>query len=245
MRLACENLTVAYQHPVIHHLSCDFKLGSTTAIIGPNGAGKSTLLKAILGEIKPESGKIILEGLNRSNIAYLPQVTEIDASLPFTVEDVVLLGCWYNIGLLGKTNKSNNSYVDECLNQVGLNGFRKRYINELSRGQMQRVLVARILMQQAKVIILDEPFNAMDSQTTNDLLQLIKQWQHDGKTIIAVLHDLHQVARFFEYTLLIAKEQIAYDKTRIVLNRANLEKAYTSSFIWFNEDEACDIIESH
>ena len=245
MRIACENLTIAYQrHPVIHHLNCEFKLGTTTAIIGPNGAGKSTLLKAILGEITPDSGKIIIDGLSRSDIAYLPQVTEIDSSLPFTVEDVILLGCWYDIGLFGRTKKNNTKYIDECLEQVGLVGFRKRYVNELSRGQMQRVLVARILMQQAKVIILDEPFNAMDSQTTDDLLQLIKKWQKLGKTVIAVLHDLQQVANTFEYTLLIASAQIAYDKTRIVLKRSNLEKAYANNFIWFRDDEPCDIVDN-
>ncbi len=242
MRLACENVTISYhRHPVVHHLSCAFNFGTTTAIVGPNGAGKSTLLKAILGEIKPESGRVILEGLNRSDIAYLPQVTEIDASLPLTVEDVVLLGCWYQIGLFQKTTKKDNERIDECLEQVGLSGFKRRYINELSRGQLQRVLVARIIMQQAKVIILDEPFNAMDMQTTDDLLQLIKNWQQNGKTIIAVLHDLQQVARTFEYTLLIAKELIAYDKTSLVLKRTNLAKAYANNFVWLDADEPCEI----
>ena len=242
MRIAVENLTIAYhRHPVIHHLSCDFKIGTTTAIIGPNGAGKSTLLKAILGLVSSEGGAVIVDVLAQSDIAYLPQVTDIDASLPLTVEDVVLLGCWYKIGLFGKTSKLDDAKIDECLLQVGLAGFRKRYINELSRGQLQRVLVARIIMQESKVIILDEPFNAMDSQTTDDLLQLIKNWQQAGKTVIAVLHDLQQVARVFEYTLLIAKELIAYDKTNVVLKRSNLEKAYASSFIWFNEYELCEV----
>lgn len=241
MQLSCENLTITYhRHPVVHHLNCDFKFGTTTAIIGPNGAGKSTLLKAILGEIQPESGKITMNGLERSDIAYLPQVTEIDSSLPLTVEDVVLLGCWYQIGLLKKTSKDSSAKVDQCLEQVGLSGFKERYINELSRGQLQRVLVARIIMQEAKVIFLDEPFNAMDTNTTEDLLKLITKWQQSGKTIIAVLHDLQQVARNFEYTLLIAKELIAYDKTTQVLNRRNLAKAYANSFIWFDTDEACE-----
>lgn len=242
-KVACENVTISYRrHPVVHHLNVEFKIGATNAIIGPNGAGKSTLLKAILGEIEVESGKIVVQGISRSDIAYLPQVTEIDSSLPFTVEDVLMLGLLHKIGLYDGLSKHYASGVTDALYQVGLSGFSSRYIHELSRGQLQRVLLARIIMQEAQVIILDEPFNAMDSRTTNDLLQLVSKWQHQGKTVIAVLHDLHQVASNFQYTLLIAQELIAFDETAKVLKRDNLEKAYQSSFIWLNDDtELCEL----
>jgi zinc/manganese transport system ATP-binding protein len=242
-RIACQNLTISYQrHPVVNHLNVEFKVGTTNAIIGPNGAGKSSVLKAILGETRIESGRVIIDGFSRSDIAYLPQVSEIDSSLPFMVEDVLLLGLLHKVGLCGGIEKNSDAMIDGALCQVGMSGFRKRYINELSRGQLQRVLLARIIMQNAMVIILDEPFNAMDNRTTDDLLQLIRKWQYeDGKTIIAVLHDLHQVACHFNYTLLIAQELIDFGKTQNVLNRSNLERAYKSSFMWLNENELCDL----
>ncbi len=237
MQLSCKNLTVSYhRHPAIHHLSCEFTIGSTTAIIGPNGAGKSTLLKAILGELKPDTGEIILQNIKQNDIAYLPQSSELDNLLPLSVSDVVLLGSWHKIGLFGKVTQNLTQSVDDCLQQVGLSGFNMRYIHELSKGQLQRVLLARIIMQQASIIILDEPFNAMDSKTITDIQQIIKKWHNQGKTIIAVLHDLQQVANCFEYTLLLAKELIAHDKTNLVLNRENLSRAYSSNFLWLDSD---------
>lgn len=242
-KIACQNLTISYhRHPVVHHVDVEFKIGATNAIIGPNGAGKSTLLKAILGELKAESGKVIVDGFLSSDIAYLPQVTDIDLSLPLMVEDVLLLGLLYRIGLCKGPLKDTDQMIENSLAQVGMLGFRKRYIDELSRGQLQRVLLARVIMQSAKVIILDEPFNTMDSRTVDDLLQLICKWQRDeGKTVIAVLHDLQQVACNFDYTLLIAQELIAFGKTQDVLSRNNLEQAYKSSFMWLNENELCDL----
>jgi zinc/manganese transport system ATP-binding protein len=237
MQLASDNLTVSYhRHPAIHHLSCEFKMGATTAIVGPNGAGKSTFLKALLKEIKIDTGQVIWRGITRKDIAYLPQITEIDNLLPLTVQDVVLLGSWHQIGLFGKITPQINGILNDSLHLVGLDGFKFRYINELSRGQMQRILLARIIIQQATIIILDEPFNAMDNKTTDDLLELIQNWRKCGKTIIAVLHDLHQVAAYFEYTMLIAKELIAYDKTKIVLQSDSLREAYANNFIWRDFD---------
>lgn len=237
MKLACENLTISYQrNPALHHVTCDFKLGSTTAIIGPNGAGKSTLLKALLGEVRPDTGLVILRGLTRRDIAYLPQVNAIDHNLPLTVSDVVCLGNWYDIGLYGKTTLSNELSVDQALAQVGLSEFNLRYVQELSIGQLQRVLLARIIVQQAKVIILDEPFNAIDSRTVFDILKIIKNWQKEGKTVIAVLHDLTQVDNNFEYTMLLAKELIAYDLTPKVLCNNVLKRAYTHNFMWLEGD---------
>ncbi|HMT02371.1 MAG TPA: ABC transporter ATP-binding protein [Burkholderiales bacterium] len=237
MQLACKNLTVSYHHhPAIHHLTCDFKIGTTTAIVGSNGAGKSTLLKAILGELKPDTGEIIIQGINKKDIAYLPQSIELDNLLPLSVSDVILLGSWHTIGLFDKVNYDSQLLVNDCLEQVGLSGFNKRFIHELSKGQLQRVYFARIIMQQASIIILDEPFNAIDSKTITDIQQIIKKWHQQGKTVIAVLHDLQQVVASFEYTLLLAKELISYDKTALVLNKENLSKAYSNNFLWLDNN---------
>ncbi len=241
MQLSCDNLTVSYRrHPAIHHLTCQFKMGETTAIVGPNGAGKSTLLKAILGEVKPDTGNVIWNGISPQDIAYLPQHSEIDNSVPLSVADVVLLGSWYQIGLLGRVDNNLNKRVDNSLEQVGLAGFNQRYITELSRGQLQRVLFARTIMQQANVILLDEPFNAMDSKTIDTLLHIIHLWKQEGKTIIAVLHDLYQVNTSFDYTMLLATKLISYGKTNTVLTRENLTQAYAHNFNWIDDIDLCE-----
>ena len=243
MQLSCDNLTVSYRrHPAIHHLTCKFNIGETTAIVGPNGAGKSTLLKSLLGEIKPDTGKIIWDGISNRDIAYLPQYNEIDNSVPLSVADVVLLGSWYKIGLLGKIDVNLNIKVDEALAMVGLSGFNNRYIAELSRGQLQRVLFARTIIQQAQVILLDEPFNAMDSKTIDTLLHIIHMWKQNGKTIIAVLHDLYQVNTSFDYTMLLATKLIAHGKTNNVLTRDNLMQAYSHNFNWVDNIDLCEDI---
>lgn len=233
MKIICENLSVSYlQHTAIHHINCAIKMGTTTAIIGPNGAGKTTLVKAILGELAPNTGRVILENIKKEDMAYLPQIMSLDSSLPFTVEDVVLLGSWYHIGNFGPITSVILSRVNYCLAAVGLEGFNKRYTSELSRGQLQRVMLARVLMQSAQIIILDEPFNAMDAKTIDDILCLIKTWQNEGKTIIAVLHDLYHVEKYFEYTLLLAKELRAYDKTSAILSSRLLKESYMHNFSW-------------
>ena len=244
MLLACNDLTVSYhRHPAVHHLTCQFKLGTTTAIIGPNGAGKTTLIKALLGEIEPDSGRITMHGILRKDIAYLPQIHNIDNMLPLTVADVVLLGSWYTMGLFHEVSAAAESQLGYCLAQVGLTGFNRRYIHELSKGQLQRVLLAKIIMQQASIIILDEPFNAMDMTTVAHLLELIRSWQKQGKTVNAVLHDLHQVAKYFEYTMVLASRLVVYDKTTTVLTDPRLKDAYASRFVWHASD-LCDALDA-
>lgn len=242
-QLGFENLTVSYhRHPAIHHLNAMFNLGTTTAIIGPNGGGKSTLLKTLIGEVKAETGRVIKSGVSAKDIAYLPQFTQIDDSLPMQVEDAVLLGLWYQMGLFGGIKSEVKAQVSSALKLVGLSGFEKRYLSELSRGQLQRVLFARIVMQDAPIVLLDEPFNAVDSKTIEDLLGLINKWHNQGKTVIAVLHDLTQVVNTFEYSLLVAKNLIAYDKTQLVLTNSNLQRAYASNLGWMgNNMNACEI----
>ncbi len=223
--ISLENLTVSYRrHPALHHVNGCFEEGSLTAVVGPNGAGKSTLLKSILGLIHCDSGHITTHATVRK-IAYLPQQAEIDCSFPITVLDCVLIGYWKEKGLLRGMSKDMIAKAGEALAAVGLTGFSDRALSTLSAGQFQRVLFARILLQDADVILLDEPFNAIDARTTNDLLMIIRVWHQEGRTVIAVLHDYEQVRRMFPQSLLLARDVVAWGNTNDVLCEENLIRA--------------------
>jgi len=223
--IALENLTVTYQrHPALHHISGCFEKGSLTAVIGPNGAGKSTLLKSILGLIRINSGRIVT-GPQRKRIAYLPQQAEIERGFPISVFDCVLLGHWPRMGLFGRADSGMLQRAYAALAAVGLEGFERRPVGSLSAGQFQRVLFARILLQDAELILLDEPFNAIDARTTGDLLAIVRTWHGEGRTVIAVLHDYDQVRTQFPQALLLAREVVAWGDTGAVLSTANLQRA--------------------
>lgn len=218
-----DNVTLGYnRHPAVHHLSGELASGSLTAIVGPNGAGKSTLLKGISGFLRPLQGVIDVSPRTRNCVAYLPQSTEVDRSFPINVYDLVAMGLWKGIGLFGKVSSQDEHRIAEAIAAVGLTGFEHRAIGTLSGGQMQRALFARLLLQDASVILLDEPFNAIDTKTIHDLLELIRQWHREGRTVIAVLHDMSMVRDFFPETLLIARELVALGRTGDVLCAENL-----------------------
>jgi zinc/manganese transport system ATP-binding protein len=223
-RISLDNLTVTYgRHPAVHHVQGCFAAGSLTAIVGPNGAGKSTLMKAIAGLLAPAEGCVRWEGLDRyRDIAYLPQQAEIDRSFPITVRDTVATGCWREIGAFRGMTPALRGQVLEALALVGLEGFEHRVIGSLSAGQFQRALFARLLLQRTAVVLLDEPFSAIDARTTVDLLALVQQWHNETKTVIAVLHDIGQVRAHFPTTLLLARELVAWGPTQEVLAPANL-----------------------
>ena len=166
-------------------------------MVGPNGAGKSTLFRGIVGMLKPLSGSISLGGLNFRDIAYLPQTADIDRSFPISVFDFVGTGLWRMTGLFGGMGKRERDRIREALSAVGLNGFENRPIGTLSGGQMQRMLFARVLLQDARLIVLDEPFNAIDAKTSADLLALVRHWHGEGRTVLAALHDLDTVRKTF------------------------------------------------
>jgi zinc/manganese transport system ATP-binding protein len=220
-----DDLTVSYRrHPALHHISGSFAQGSMTALIGPNGAGKSTLLKSILGLIPVDSGRIATR-VDRRRIAYLAQQSEIERGFPIAVRDCVLLGYWQSVGVFGAISEQLIARADAALLAVGLDGFAARPIGSLSAGQFQRVLFARMLLQDAELILLDEPFNAIDAKTTAALLEVVQSWHREKRTIIAVLHDYDQVRRYFPRSLLLARETIAWDDTGMVLTAANLRQA--------------------
>lgn len=240
-----DNLTVSYrQHPALHHISGQFVAGALTAVIGPNGSGKSTLLKSVMGLLKP-SGGCIRTHTPRSRMAYLAQLTEIDRSFPMQVRDCVLLGCWSSVGAWGGVSSQMLTQADAAIHAVGLEGFEDRAVGSLSSGQFQRVLFARLLMQDARLILLDEPFNAMDSRTIATLLDLIHQWKTEGRTVIAVLHDDAQVKAHFDQTVLLARELVAWGPTAQVLTAPNLQRARALAEAWDDNAEICHTDEAN
>ena len=235
------NLTVAYRgHPAVHHLSGDFAPGSLTAIVGPNGAGKTTLLAAIMGRVSPVEGEVQRAAGAAGCIAWLPQQAEIDRSFPIRVFDLVALGHWSRVGSLRGLDAPQRDAVHHALDAVGLAGFERRGIAELSAGQFQRVLFARVLLQDAPVILLDEPFNAIDARTTADLLAVVARWHAESRTVIAVLHDLEQVRRHFDRTLLMARRCVAWGPTAEVLHAEHLFRARQMAEAWDDGAALCE-----
>lgn len=223
--ISLDNLTVSYRrHPALHHVNGAFARGSLTAIVGPNGAGKSTLLKTMLGLVRCNDGRVHTH-VDARRIAYLPQQAEIDRSFPINVLDCVLLGYWQAKGNWGGIDAAMRARAIQALAAVGLDGFAGRAVSSLSVGQFQRVLFARILLQDAEVILLDEPFNAIDARTTGDLLRIISAWHAERRTVIAVLHDHDQVRRAFPQTLLLARNVVAWGDTAEVMCEENLQRA--------------------
>lgn len=231
--LCVSNLTVTYdRRPAVHHVTGCFAAGSLTAIVGPNGAGKSTLLKALAGFLRPAEGRVDFGGLAQRCLGYLPQAAELDRSFPLTVFDTVAMGAWQRTGSLGRLGEGLAAKALACLHAVGLTGFEARGMGSLSSGQLQRVLFARLMLQDAPVIVLDEPFTAVDARTTADLLHLVHGWHQQGRTVIAVLHDLEQVREHFPSTLLLARTAIAWGPTQSVLCEENLRRAQVMAEHW-------------
>ena len=239
--ISFHDLTLGYdRHPAVHHITGEVDRGDLLALMGPNGAGKSTLLKAIVGQLKPLSGSLTLDGLKRSDIAYLPQQIDIDRSFPITVFDAVAMGLWRQIGTWRGLDRRLNLAVLEAFATLGLQDLGDRSVGALSGGQFQRVLFARLLLQDAAIILLDEPFRAVDTKTVDDLLRLIHRWHGEGRTVIAALHDLDQVREHFPKTLLLAREVVAWGPTRQVLTAKNLAKSRQLTEAWDEHAEICE-----
>jgi zinc/manganese transport system ATP-binding protein len=225
-QLAFRDLTLGYErHPAVHHLSGTVARGALLAVVGPNGAGKSTLFKGIVGIVPPLAGSIDLCGLRRRDIAYLPQAPEIERSFPIHVYDFIAMGLWHDTGLFGGIGARERARVHAAIATVNLTGFERRPIANLSGGQMQRVLFARLLLQDAQLIVLDEPFNAIDAKTAADLFGLVRGWHAEGRTVLAALHDLDFVRANFPEALLLAREPIAWGPAAQVLTIDNLARA--------------------
>lgn len=238
--LAVENLTLAHdRHPAVHHLSGRFAPGSMTAVVGPNGAGKTTLLRALAGELVPDEGRIERGGLDPRAIGYLPQQASLDRAFPLSCAEVVAMGHWRRTGPFRGHRAAEAERVAQAIAAVGLDGFARRPIATLSAGQFQRVLFARLLVQDAPVLLLDEPFAAIDSRTTADLMDVLARWHGEGRTIVAVLHDLDLVRARFPQALLLAREGLAWGPTAEALHPANLLRARMMAEAWDERAEVC------
>jgi zinc/manganese transport system ATP-binding protein len=239
-QLQFRNLTLGYdRHPAVHHLNGAVEAGTLMAVVGPNGAGKSTLFKGVVGVIKPLAGSVDRGGLAPQDIAYLPQIADIDRTFPINVYDMVAMGLWHRAGLFGGIDGGGRQVIREAIAAVGLTGFEQRAIGTLSGGQMQRMLFARLLLQDARVIVLDEPFTAIDAKTSADLFDLVRRWHSEKRTVLAALHDIEFVRTHFPNTLLLARQSVAWGPTPDVLTPDNLLKARRMCEAFDEHAEAC------
>ncbi len=229
--LVIRGLTVTYgQKPAVFSVDMTVKPSEMTAIIGPNGAGKSTMLKAALGVIPSVSGRVHVFGKplaqQRARVAYVPQRASVDWDFPTRVIDVVLMGLYRQVGLLGRIRGQHRSAAVECLNRVGMADFADRQIGQLSGGQQQRVFLARALAQDADLYLLDEPFAGVDAATEKAIISVLKSLRDQGKTVVVVHHDLATVTEYFDNVFLINTRKVAEGDVATTFNTASLQSAY-------------------
>ena len=218
------NLTVAYgENIALENLNLDVETGSLMALVGPNGAGKSTLIKTILKFLKQITGEIKING---KTLAYVPQRNSVDWDFPTTLFDVVEMGCYGRVGLFKRVNKEEKQKVLKAIEQVGMLDFKDRQISELSGGQQQRAFIARALVQEADIYLMDEPFQGVDSTTEKSIVDILKKLKSEGKTLIVVHHDLQTVPTYFETVTFINKSVIASGKVKEIFTQENIDKTY-------------------
>jgi zinc/manganese transport system ATP-binding protein len=215
-RVALRGVTVRYGRRVaLEAVSGEFLPGSLTAVVGANGAGKSTLLAAIAGTVRLAAGSVHRPRAQR--LAYLPQLAALNTDYPLTVQELITLGAWRGIGIFRAPDAALRARVTTAAATVWLQDRQHRYIGELSAGELQRALFARLILQDAAVILLDEPFAAVDERTTSVLLDQVARWHQEGRTVIAVLHDLALVRANFPTTLVLAHRCVAWGATETAL----------------------------
>ena len=218
------NLTVAYgENIALENLNLDVEAGSLMALVGPNGAGKSTLIKTILKFLKQITGEIKING---KTLAYVPQRNSVDWDFPTTLFDVVEMGCYGRVGLFKRVSQEEKQKVLKAIEQVGMLDFKDRQISELSGGQQQRAFIARALVQEADIYLMDEPFQGVDSTTEKSIVDILKKLKSEGKTLIVVHHDLQTVPTYFETVTFINKSVIASGKIKEVFTQENIDMAY-------------------
>jgi manganese/zinc/iron transport system ATP- binding protein len=229
--LDIHDITVAYQRkPVLWDVDLTIQQPQLAAIIGPNGAGKSTLIKAVLGLVPIASGSVQVLGKSvaevRNRIGYVPQRESVDWEFPVSVLDVVLMGTYGQLGMFRRPGATHRRLARECLAKVGLETFANRQIGQLSGGQQQRVFLARALAQQADIYFMDEPMAGVDAATERIIFELLKELRAQGKTIVAVHHDLRTVPQYFDYVALLNVRLVASGPTEQIFTPENLRKTY-------------------
>lgn len=238
--LAVHDLTVAYQRkPVIWDIDVDFPAGALIGVIGPNGAGKSTLLKACLGLVPVVSGEVKVFGepvqRSRGRLGYVPQRESVDWDFPISVLDVVAMGTYGRLGWLRRVGKREHKEARAALAQVGLEELAQRQISQLSGGQQQRVFLARALVQQADLYLMDEPFAAVDAATERAIVDVLRTLREQGRSCVVVHHDLATVEQYFDWVVLLNMRVVAAGPTAEVFNLENLRKTYGGKLTLLDE----------
>lgn len=231
MVLDIKNLSVTYQNNVraLEDISVSISSGKLVGIIGTNGAGKSTLLKGILGMVE-RTGSVSFKERPikevQKQVAYVEQKGNLDMDFPITVLQCVLLGTYPKLGWLKRPGKKEKETALDALERVGMEDFANRQISELSGGQLQRILIARTLAQDADLIFLDEPFSAIDIKSEGIIMDQLFELRDQGKTILIVHHDLIKVAHYFDELILLNQRLIASGKVEEVMTDDNLSKVF-------------------
>ena len=225
------DLTVAYREkPVLWDVDLEVPRGVLMAIVGPNGAGKSTLIKAMLGLVRTAAGEVRVHGRpyrdNRRLVAYVPQRGSVDWDFPTSVLDVVKMGRYGALGWLRRPGKREHEMAIAALEKVGMQDFAGRQISQLSGGQQQRVFLARALVQDAELYLMDEPFQGVDAKTERAIVTVLQALRGEGKTVVVVHHDLETVPEYFDWTLILNVRRIAAGPVDEVFTEENLRQAY-------------------
>ncbi|MCI8604829.1 MAG: metal ABC transporter ATP-binding protein [Ruminiclostridium sp.] len=225
-------LTVAYDSkPVLSNVDLELPRGMLTAVMGPNGAGKTTLIKAMLGLIPTINGKISFSEINGKKpcIGYVPQSESADWDFPVSVLDVVTMGCYGRLGWIKRPKREDREFAMECLKKTGMEEYANRQISRLSGGQQQRTFIARALAQRADIYLMDEPFKGVDNATERSIIDLLKELRSEGKTVVAVHHDLSTVSDYFDWVTLINIKVVASGEVRNVFTDENLTRTYRAA----------------
>ena len=229
--LSIHDMTVAYHRkPVLWDVDLDVPEGRLVAIVGPNGAGKSTLIKAALDLIPRASGRVLVYGKpyaqNRARVGYVPQRESVDWDFPVSALDVVTMGTYGRIGWLRPVRRRHRDMAREALDRVGIADLADRQISQLSGGQQQRTFLARALVQEADLYLMDEPFAAVDAATERAIVTILKDLKDAGKTVLVVHHDLQTVEEYFDHVILMNMRIVAHGPTATTFTRENLQKTY-------------------
>jgi manganese/zinc/iron transport system ATP- binding protein len=225
------DLTVAYREtPVLWDVDLNVPRGVLMAIVGPNGAGKTTLIKAVLGLVRPAAGRVLVHGRpyeeQRRLVAYVPQRGTVDWDFPTSVLDVVTMGTYGALGWLRRPGRDERERALAALDQVRMRDYADRQISQLSGGQQQRVFLARALVQDADVYLMDEPFQGVDATTEVEIVRVLQELRARGKTVIVVHHDLQTVADYFDWVTLLNVRRIASGPVEEVFTDENLRETY-------------------
>jgi manganese/iron transport system ATP-binding protein len=229
-----EGLTVTYRngHTALREASFSIPTGTITALVGVNGAGKSTLFKALMNFVPVAKGQVeilgrpVKDALRAQAVAYVPQAEDVDWSFPILVEDVVMMGRYGHMNFLRRPRKVDHIAVAEALDRVNMSGFRHRQIGELSGGQKKRVFLARALAQNARVILLDEPFTGIDVQTEEQIITLLRTLRGEGRVMLVATHNLGSVPEFCDRVVMVNETVLAHGLTAEVFTPANLQTAF-------------------